>query len=1071
MSADRWERLSELFHSALALSGEEREGFLSRACAGDRELRAEVERLIAADARAGEFMDPLTTGAAAVLLGGGSASDHIVAGRRFGPYRVAREVGRGGMGAVYLAERADGAYEQRVAIKLIKRGMDTDLILERFRAERQILASLDHPNIARLIDAGTSEDGRPYFVMEYIEGEPIDEYADARRLTVGERLRLFLQVCGAVAYAHTRRVIHRDIKPVNILVTREGVPKLLDFGIAKALEPGAGEPTSSVTGLRLLTPEYASPEQVDGRHATTVSDVYSLGVVLYELLTGRSPYRPRSREPLDVVEAVRTTDPERPSTAVAHPTATEESGRRRERLMGDRAAATGSGSTDKLGRQLRGDLDMIVLTALRKEPDRRYRSVDEFADDIQRHLDGRPVRARPDGVRYRAGKFLRRNRVAVIAASLAAVTALLVGAAAVSLRTAGEPAEPSLVATGALAPRDRIIIAEFADRAGDRSLAAAVTEAFRVDLAQSPLVRVLTPNEVRAALARMQRSPSIVLDDTLAHELAVREGAKALVMGSVARVGGAYTVSVELINAETGEPLAAHRETATDSSRLIGAVDRASKALRLRMGESLRELRDMPSLEQVTTASLPALRKYTEGYRIFLAGGDRVRALRLYEEAVALDTGFASAHGAIASAYQSLAEPGRAAAAHRHVLANVHRLPFRDRQFVLGGDAYAGGNYQKAVEVYDRVLEREPNLVPALNNQALAYRDWRRFAAAESLWQRAIRGDSTIAVLYYGLHTTQVLQGKFDESRRTLDLIGRRFPSDPILMTVWVQDASARQAWDEAERRARENIAAKRGDTLQLVDAFESLGGIVMTQGRLAEAERHWRSQLTMSAASESWGRHLFGVQQLAYLQLRYRSAPEKARALLDSALARKPLDSILPGDRPYRDLAMFYARAGDLARARALAAAADSNDRLLGHDRPADRSWTLGVIALAEGRTREAESELRKAADTHFCPICPLPDLAKAYEAGNKPADAAATYDRYATTPWLWRYETDAVQLGWALLRLGELYEQRSSPELAAAAYSRLLHLWRRADRELVPVVADVRRRLDILDRAAPPR
>jgi tetratricopeptide (TPR) repeat protein len=662
--------------------------------------------------------------------------------------------------------------------------------------------------------------------------------------------------------------------------------------------------------------------------------------------------------------------------------------------------------------------------------------------------------------------------VAVIAASLAGVTALLLGAAAVSLRTnAGERAEGSLVSTGALAPRDRIIVGEFADRAGDPSLAAAVTEAFRVDLAQSPLVRVLTPNEVRAALARTERPPGTVLDDTLAHELAVREGAKAFVMGSVARVGRAYTVSVQLINAQTGDPLAAHRETAADSSRLIGAVDRASKALRLRMGESLRDLRDMPSLEQVTTASLPALRKYTEGYRIFLAGGDRVQALRLYEEAVALDTGFASAHGAIASTYESLAEPGRAAAAYRHVLANAHRLPFRDRQFVLGGHAYGSGDYAKAVEVYDRVLARFPNLVPALNNQALAYVGWRRFAVAESLWQRAIRGDSSIAVLYYGLHSAQAYQGKFAESRRTLDLISRRFPSDPMLMTVEVQDASARQAWDEAERRARTNTAAWQGDTLQLVDAFEALGGIVMTQGRLAEAERHWRSQLTMSAASESWGRHFFGVQQLAYLELRYRNAADKARATVDSALTRRPLDNILPGDRPYRDLARFYARAGDIARARALSAAADSNDRTLGHERAADRSWTAGVLALAEGRTREAEAELRKAADTHACPICPLPDLARAYEAANKPADAAATYDRYATTPWLWRYETDAVELGWALLRLGELYEQRSSPELAAATYSKLLHLWRRADRELEPVLLDVRRRLDMLDRAAPPR
>ncbi|HEX5632427.1 MAG TPA: serine/threonine-protein kinase, partial [Gemmatimonadales bacterium] len=309
---------------------------------------------------------------------------------------------RGGMGAVYLAERADGLYEQRVALKLLKRGMDTDAVLARFRAERQILASLDHPNIARLLDAGTTHDGLPFFAMEYVDGAPIDAWADARGASVEDRVRLVLQVCAAVSYAHQRLVVHRDIKPLNILVTAEGVPKLLDFGIAKVLQPG-GEETSTVTGLRLLTPEYASPEQVEGRHATTASDVYSLGVVLYELLTGRSPYRVAHRTPVEVVTAMRTTDPERPSAA----------------------------GPERHRRRLRGDLDTILLTALRKEPERRYPSVEQFADDLRRHLAGRPVRARPDTFGYRAGKFIRRNRGPVAAGVLAglALTAGVVATA------------------------------------------------------------------------------------------------------------------------------------------------------------------------------------------------------------------------------------------------------------------------------------------------------------------------------------------------------------------------------------------------------------------------------------------------------------------------------------------------------------------------------------------------------------------------------------------------------------------------------------------------------------------
>ena len=394
--SDRFQRCEELFHAALALEAAAREAFLEEACATDRGLRAEVERLLSAHARAGDFI-----GAPAVAPPATWAGAEEWAGRRIGPYSIVRELGRGGMGAVYLAERADGQYQHRVALKLIKRGMDTEQVLTRFRSERQILASLDHPNIARLLDGGSTDQGLPFFAMEYIDGEPIDTYAGRAGLSVEDRLRLFLQVCGAVAYAHQNLVIHRDIKPLNILVTSEGTPKLLDFGIAKVLHPG-GEETSTVTSMRLLTPEYASPEQVEGRHATTVSDVYALGVVLYELLTGRSPYRLRSRTPQEVVEAVRTTDPERPSQA---------------------------GDDEKVRRRLRGDLDTILLTALRKEPARRYQSVEQFGADVRRHLEGMPVLARPDTFGYRAGKFVRRHRVPVAAGSLV-VLALVAGTVA-----------------------------------------------------------------------------------------------------------------------------------------------------------------------------------------------------------------------------------------------------------------------------------------------------------------------------------------------------------------------------------------------------------------------------------------------------------------------------------------------------------------------------------------------------------------------------------------------------------------------------------------------------------------
>ena len=1053
MSSQRWERLNEIFHAAVALPARERTSFLENACAEDMGLRAEVEELIAAHERAGGFIEtPAFAGAGAWLEEDIRAP---VAGSRLGSYRVEREIGRGGMGAVYLAQRADGQYEQQVAIKLIKRGMDTDLVLQRFRAERQILASLDHPNIARLMDGGMTDDGRPYFVMEYIEGKPIDEYADAHRLTVPERLRLFLQVCGAVAYAHTRRIVHRDIKPVNILVTGDGVPKLLDFGIAKVLHAATDEPTATVTGFRLLTPEYASPEQVEGRPATAASDVYSLGVVLYELLTGRSPYRPRSRSLADVAEAVQTTQPERPSLAVTRPEAVAAAVPRRAGLNPDRAAASNVGSTAKLRRLLRRDLDDIVLTALRKESARRYGSVELFADDVRRHLDGLPVRARPDSFLYRTGKFLRRNGSSVIAATLIAVMAVALAWSFVASRARAEDdLRGSLLSTGALARRDRILVADFADLAKDSTLAQALTEAFRTDLAQSPLVQVMTPRQVRSTLMRMERSPSAVLDDSLAREVAVREGIKAFVSGSVARVGPVYTLTVQLISATPGEALTGLRETARDSSQLIAAVDRASKGLRHRIGESLRALGEMPHLNEVTTGSLEALRQYTEGYRLFVAG-DRTRAIQFFERAVAIDTGFATAYEVMSKTYDALAEPGRAFAAGQHADANQARLSLREREVLLASKAYGTGDYPTAVDRYARLLERYPDDASALSNMALAYRAWRKFATAESVYRRAIRADSTIAVIYFGLHSVQLLQGKFADSRRTLDLIAQRFPNDRVLPVVEMNDASARQDWDEAERRANVRIAAHRGDTLLLVDGFEALAGIVMTRGRLAEAQRDWRTQLAMTAATGSWGRHLFGVQQLGYLQLRYHNAPRLARALMDSVLARHPLEQILPGDRPYYELARFYATLGDVPRARSLLASADSTDRTLGRkNRPAERRWTRGVIAFAAGRMNEAQTEIRQATETDFCAICAMPDLARAFEAAGERDSAIATYERYLATPWLFRYEVDAVELGWAMKQLGELYEEKGDRDKAAAAVSKLTRLWERADPELQAVL-----------------
>jgi len=416
MNREQWRRVKEVVDQAILTETSERSAYLDAACGDDLELRREVESLLAAHEQAGTsfLKEP------AVDLRSAVSATAARVRSRIGAYQIIGQLGHGGMGEVYRAARADGQYDKQVAIKLVRVGLDTSFLLERFRHERQILASLDHANIARLLDGGTTETGTPYLVMELLEGVPIDQYCDEHKLAVTQRLQLFRQVCSAVQYAHQRLVIHRDLKPSNVLVTKEGVPKLLDFGIAKILDPG-GE--AQTTLVQSMTPEYASPEQIRGETITTASDVYSLGVVLYQLLTGCSPYGANTNSPHELSRAILEIEPLRPSTVILKP---------KVRLPGDSGmkaeppGSAGEGLRSKLRRRLQGDLDNILLMALRKEPQRRYASVEQFAEDIRRHLAGLPVIAARDSWNYRAGKFARRHRAGILAAGMALI-ALIVG--------------------------------------------------------------------------------------------------------------------------------------------------------------------------------------------------------------------------------------------------------------------------------------------------------------------------------------------------------------------------------------------------------------------------------------------------------------------------------------------------------------------------------------------------------------------------------------------------------------------------------------------------------------------
>jgi serine/threonine protein kinase len=463
-SNDRWERLQELFSQAVDLSGSDRKTFVEKETAGDAELRTELLELLACD-NGGARTGPLTLALGAALDITTRDRRKALVGRTLGNYKLVSVLGHGGTGTVYLGERADRQYSAQVAVKIVDNGTMQGELGLRFRAERQILASLNHPNIARLIDAGETEEGNPYLVMEYVHGEPLDRYCDREQLGVRERLQLFLEICSAVQYAHQNLVVHRDLKPANILVTAEGAPKLLDFGIAKLLDAGEAAAAMALTRMndRLLTPEYASPEQILGRPVTTASDVYALGVVLYELLTGLRPYVvPASASQLELERSICITDPLRPSAAVKR---ARESGPLEGQSEILAVAAARRLAPEKLQKRLVGDIDAIVMRALRKEPQHRYNSIEQLAADVRRYLTREPVQARQGNWLYYSQRFVRRHAFGVAAGATFVVVIIAFGIAM------------SIQSQRVLAERDRVVaesataqsVSEFMERIFDAS--------------------------------------------------------------------------------------------------------------------------------------------------------------------------------------------------------------------------------------------------------------------------------------------------------------------------------------------------------------------------------------------------------------------------------------------------------------------------------------------------------------------------------------------------------------------------------------------------------------------------
>jgi serine/threonine protein kinase/tetratricopeptide (TPR) repeat protein len=707
---EKWDQVKELFALALERNPEERSDFLRQACAGDDSLRTEIESLLSSFDGNATFLEDCP---AADLL---SASSRVMTGRRIGAYRIIREIGQGGMAVVYLGERDDQNYRKQVAIKMVKPGIDTEQVLRRFRNERQTLAALDHSNIVKLLDGGSREDGAPYLVMEYVEGLPIDQYCDLHKLSIDDRLRLFRQVCSAVQYAHENLVIHRDLKPGNILIAKGGVPRLLDFGIAKLLNPEFFQ-TALVTRTdwRPMTPEYASPEQIRGRAVTTATDVYSLGVLLFELLTGHRPHRSAGQSLLEMERLVCETEPEKPSAVIyREEEKVSRDGNARAAIIPESVSNQRGGlQPAELQRRLRGDLDTIAMKALRKEPERRYGSVEEFSWDVERYLTGMPVKARKSTIAYRSGRFLHRHKESLAAAL--AVLGIVAGIAAWEVhRVSRQNAAVSQAKNAQVQARRSVAILGFKNLSGRSDtawLSTALSEILTTDLAAGEELRTI-PNEV---VARTKIDLSLPDAESIAPEtlekLSKNLGNDFVILGayrdSGQEGGGQIRLDLRIQDAAKGNTIATVAETG-EETQLLDLVSRTGARLRERLALSKISPLESQEIEASIASNPEAIRLYSQGLAK-LRTFDTLSARNLLTRATAADPSYPLSHSALATAWLTLGYDSKAQEEAKRALDASDKLSRENHLRVEALYYETSKNWPKAIETYSTLCDLFPD--------------------------------------------------------------------------------------------------------------------------------------------------------------------------------------------------------------------------------------------------------------------------------------------------------------------------------------------------------------------------
>lgn len=874
MADERWQKIEAIFAKAVDMPPAEREAYLNQACDGDDAMRQEVDGLLSADKDAASFIDSPVFESTSFPEMFGDIDESVpptFIGKKVGNYRLVSELGRGGMGAVFLAERDDSEFQKRVAVKLIKRGMDTDFILKRFRNERQILATLEHPNIAHLLDGGTTDDGLPFFIMEYIEGRAITEFCSDEKLSVTQRLQVFLQVCAAVEYAHQNSVIHRDLKPGNIMVMNDGTPKLLDFGIAKLLNPELApntiDPTMSL--LRLMTPEYASPEQIRGETLTPGTDIYSLGVLLYELVTGRRPYRFPSRAPHEIARVICEVDPKPPSSAAF--------------------------DSDL------GALDNIIMKALEKDTAERYLSVSDLAADIQNYLDGVPVsapvpqprvstgfmpnvattgEARPDtsGTGSR-GWFGRKAILALV------LLALLVGGMGVYFYISKPAVRTDVI--------DSIAVLPFTNESGDPNmeyLSDGITESLINTISQQKGIKVIAQGSVLRYKGR-DIDPQAVGKEMNVH---------AVLTGKIIQRGDTLTISAELIDVLDNRHLWGQRyeQKASDLSAIQQEIARQiSRQLQATIAEG-----GETQIADRYTANPDAYQAYLKGRYFWnkrTVDSDKI-AIDYFEQAVKADPKFALGYVGIADAYlvafgyqfmpreKALAKAEEAlqnALALNNNLGEAHA----SRAYIL---AFGHGKYDEAGKEFATAVNLNPNYatghqwysmyLAAMERREEASREMRTALDLDPL--SLIINTDAVLVYYYIREFPKALE----QCQKVREL-------DP---SFWIIDAYEGLVYEQMgaydKTIADWESALKRGPGYTSVIA--SLGHVYAKAGRPRDAHR-MIAELDKLATPD---KDVIREKAMIYVGL---GDKEKALALFERAANKPDVDIFLKADPRLDDL------------------------------------------------------------------------------------------------------------------------------------------------------------------------